>query len=127
MSEITLSVEESPAITLIKNEDVITLTTETDDIVISQKGIKGDQGIQGIQGIQGPVGPPSWNDFAGDVQYTGIEAVIPSGEVLTAEYEGDTIYRFINSTTNVNGYPLEDSFYSNFDGTNLTDLIVTRG
>ena len=55
MSEITLSVEESPTITLIKNEDVITLTTEADDIVISQKGIKGDQGIQGIQGIQGPL------------------------------------------------------------------------
>ena len=69
----------------------------------------------------------SWIDVAGDVEYTGVEATIASGEVLTCDYKSDTIYRFINSTENANGYPIEDSFYSDFDGTNLTNLIVTRG
>ena len=68
----------------------------------------------------------TWIDVAGDAEYTGIETTIASGEVLTADYKGATIYRFINSTENANGYPSEDSFYSNFDGTNLTNLIVTR-
>lgn len=69
----------------------------------------------------------TWIDVAGDVEYTGVETTIASGEVLTADYKGATIYRFINSTENANGYPVEDSFYSDFDGTNLTNLIVTRG
>ena len=68
----------------------------------------------------------TWIDVAGDVEYTGVETTIASGEVLTADYRGATIYRFINSTENANGYPSEDSFYTNFDGTNLTNLIVTR-
>ncbi len=69
----------------------------------------------------------TWIDVAGDVEYTGVETTIASGEVLTADYKGGTIYRFINSTENANGYPSEDSFYSNFDGTNLTNKIVQRG
>ena len=69
----------------------------------------------------------SWLDVAGDVEYTGAETTIASGEVLTCDYKSDTIYRFINSTENANGYPIEDSFYSNFDGTSLTNLIVARG
>ena len=69
----------------------------------------------------------TWIDVAGDVEYTGAETTIASGDVLTADYKGGTVYRFINSTENANGYPSEDSFYSDFDGTNLTNLIVTRG
>jgi len=69
----------------------------------------------------------TWIDVAGDVEYTGVETPIASGDVLTADYKGGTIYRFINSTENANGYPIEDSFYSNFDGTNLTNKIVQRG
>ncbi len=69
----------------------------------------------------------TWIGVAGDVEYTGVETAIASGEVLTADYKGATIYRFINSTENANGYPSEDSFYSNFDGTNLTNKIVQRG
>lgn len=69
----------------------------------------------------------SWIDVVSDVEYTGVETPIASGDVLTADYKGGTIYRFINSTNNANGYPIEDSFYSNFDGTNLTNLIVQRG
>jgi len=69
----------------------------------------------------------NWYDYATNVEYTGVETAIASGDVLDCTIDGNTIYRFINSTENSNGYPIEDSFYTNFDGTNLTNLIVTRG
>lgn len=126
-------------------------------IKVQSVGAQGKQGIEGPQGDKGDTGlgipagglagqvlskidntdyntqwvddtdTLSWIDVAGDVEYTGVEATIASGEVLTCDYKSDTIYRFINSTENVNGYPIEDSFYGDFDGTNLTNLIVTRG
>lgn len=148
MSEIILSVVESPVITLTNDENVITITNEVNDIIISEKGIQGDKGNTGagvpVGGTAGQVlakidgtdyntqwvddsDTLTWIDVAGDVEYTGVKTVIASGDVLTANYKGNIVYRFINSTENANGYPLEDSFYSNFDGTNLTNLIVTRG
>ena len=126
-------------------------------IKVQSVGAQGKQGIQGPQGDKGDTGlgipagglagqvlskidntdyntqwvddtdTLSWIDVAGDVEYTGVETTIASGEVLTCAYKSDTIYRFINSTENANGYPIEDSFYSDFDGTNLTNLIITRG
>lgn len=68
-----------------------------------------------------------WDYYALNVEYTGIETPIPSGDVLECKINSNTYYRFIDSMDNVNGYPVEDSFYSDFDGTNLTNLIVIRG
>lgn len=68
-----------------------------------------------------------WVYYAFRVEYTGVETPIASGDVLTATFDGNTLYRFINSTDNANGYPIEDSFYDDFDGTNLTNLLATRG
>jgi len=69
----------------------------------------------------------NWYDYSTNVEYTGVETAITSGTVYTCSIDGGTIYRFVNSTNNANGYPTEDSFYTNFDGSNLTNLIVTRG
>ncbi len=79
------------------------------------------------QWVSQSVGSLSWIDVAGDVEYTGVDTNIASGEVSECDYKGNTIYRFINSTENANGYSIEDSFYSNFDGSNLTNLILSRG
>ena len=68
-----------------------------------------------------------WGFYANNVQYNGVETVIAAGDVLECIIDSVLIYRFINSTINVNGYPSEDSFYSDFDGTNLTNLLATRG
>ena len=124
MSDIIITPSDTVDITLSNEFNTIELTPETNEIVISQKGV---QGSQGPQGPQGEAAPLSWIDVAGDVEYTGAEITIASGDVLTADYKGSTVYRFIDSTENANGYPIEDSFYSDFDGTNLTNLIVTRG
>ena len=69
----------------------------------------------------------NWYDYTMNVEYTGVEATIAAGIVYTCSVDGGTVYRFVNSTNNVNGYPVEDSFYNDFDGTNLTNLIATRG
>ena len=69
----------------------------------------------------------TWIDLAGDVEYTGVETTILSGTVSECDYKGNTIFRFESTAENANGYLIEDSFYSNFDGTNLTNKIVQRG
>lgn len=111
------------------------LTIALDQQMIVKNAIKISSGTLTVKGslvvfdnIQSSsASSTSWIDVAGDVEYTGVEAAIASGSVLTCSYQSGTIYRFINSTNNANGYPTEDSFYSNFDGTSLTNLIVTRG
>ncbi|NRA94263.1 MAG: hypothetical protein HRU26_16600 [Psychroserpens sp.] len=68
----------------------------------------------------------SWIDVAGDVEYTGVETVILEGEVSECLYKDSTIYRFESFAESANGYSVEDSFYREFDGVNLTNLIVKR-
>ena len=157
MTDIILTKEDPIEIEISNSESSITVSNEYNEIVISKVGVQGADGKDGVDGTDGvngvgvPVGGATgqvlakidgtdyntgwvddanivtWIDLAGDVEYTGVETAIASGEVLTADYKGATIYRFINSTENANGYPSEDSFYSNFDGTNLTNKIVQRG
>jgi len=69
----------------------------------------------------------NWFDYSINVEYTGAETAITAGTVYTCSIDSGTIYRFVNSTNNANGYPSEDSFYTNFDGVNLANLITTRG
>jgi len=146
MSEISI-VNESNTIEILSEDNIIEISKPVYSIEVA---IAGTQGVKGegvpAGGVAGQVlakinstdyntewadpsdtGSVSWIDVAGDVEYTGVETPIASGDVLTADYKGGTVYRFINSTNNTNGYPVEDSFYSDFDGTNLTNLIVTRG
>lgn len=69
----------------------------------------------------------TWINLAANAKYTGTTTTITSGDVLTYLSNGGTIYRFVNSTQDSYGYPLEDSFYSGFSGGVLSGLIVTRG
>lgn len=151
MSDVILTIEGKPDIILSNEVNDVKLTNEIKTIEIAQKGLRGNNGADGADGEGVPTGGEagqvlakidgtdyntewidgastlSWIDVAGEVEYTGVETAIASGDVLDAGFKGDTIYRFINSTNNANGYPIEDSFYSDFDGTNLTNLIVARG
>lgn len=67
-----------------------------------------------------------WIFYAGNVEYNGVETTIGSGIVLECNYKGNSIYRFISNTNNSNGYPTEDSFYTNFNGVTLTNKITQR-
>lgn len=54
----------------------------------------------------------------------GIEAVVADGVRLTYTYQGSTVYRFISTATDADGYPVTDAFYSDEA---MTSLIVARG
>ena len=145
MTDIIITNEQT-TITLTRDCNALELTNGGNTAVVSRQGSPGPQGPAGEDGLGVPAGGEArqglrkidatdnntewahtWQDFATNVEYTGVEAIIASGTAYTATIGGSTVYRFVNSTNNANGYPLEDSFYSDFDGTNLTGLIVSRG
>ncbi len=122
MSNIILSTPANPIVLTSQCDKIIRIANSGSEIVISLAG------SQGIQGPAGPAGGDSWNAYAvNKVEYTGVDTVIVSGLVKECLDGASTIYRFITTAVNVRGYPTEDSFYEDFDGTNLTNLIVTRG
>lgn len=90
-------------------------------------GLQGTQGTQGEQGDKGDTGDsasPDWWHYIGNTKFLSA-ALVATGDVLSYSYGGVTVYRYI--TTAVTGsYPTEDAFYSGFDGTTLTTLIVSR-
>jgi hypothetical protein len=67
-----------------------------------------------------------WGRYALNTKYS-ITTNVSDGIVIQGVIQGDTCYRYITNSLDANGYPNEDSFYSDFDGTNLTNLITTRG
>lgn len=52
-----------------------------------------------------------------------LNTAISGGDVYDYTLNGTTRYRFVPTTYN----PTQDAFYADFDGTTLTDLIITRG
>jgi hypothetical protein len=68
----------------------------------------------------------TWIDVLGSAEFTKVKTLTDTGVVFTYLYQGQNIYRYIDNTKNSFGYPLEDSFYRNFNFPNLSDLIVTR-
>jgi len=117
MSDIIISNEEK-VIKITNDENVINLVSGSKKIIITGTG---------SQGVPGPAGGETWGTYSLRVQYTGVDTTIASGLVKECLDGATTVYRFINSTNNARSYPIEDSFYLNFDGTNLTNIIVTRG
>ena len=52
-----------------------------------------------------------------------LNTTITGGDVYNYTLDGTTRYRFVPTIYD----PKQDAFYSNFDGTNLTGLITTKG
>ena len=68
------------------------------------------------------VGSYTWSDYAnGPSEVPVLAATIASGEVYSYVYGATTLYRHIPTAN-----PYGDAFYSNFDGTNLSGLVVSR-
>ena len=78
-----------------------------------------------IKSIRSDLQVIDWMYYATNIKYTDLNGSTASGKVLTGEIGGDVLYRFI-STSKTGLYPTEDSFYSTFDGTSLSELIATR-
>jgi hypothetical protein len=69
----------------------------------------------------------SWQYLAINGKTDGIKNDITNGYYLSYTHQGNTIYRYITTATDANGYPNEDSFYATNTAGVLTNLIVTRG
>lgn len=67
-----------------------------------------------------------WGFFVTNAKYAAVDTVVASGIVRDYAIGGNTIYRLV-TTAFSGGYPVEDSFYDDFDGVNLTNLLATRG
>ena len=70
---------------------------------------------------------PKFYDYLVNVKYTGEVTAFNIGKVRKATIMGVDLFRFITDQRTPDGYPVEDSFYSEFDGSSLSGLIVTRG
>ena len=142
MSDVVLSVTQKK-VELVRGDSTISITPPSADIIITSKG---SQGIQGVPGLGVPPGGEagqylrkvddtdnntewlhSWVDITTEAKHTGVTTAIPAGTVYHYTYKATTIYRLVTSSVDAVGYPSEDSFYSDFDGTNLTNLIIARG
>jgi len=110
-----------------RKANVIILANSSNKVIKAPRKATVHVSSTGRTGPPGPRSEKNWDYYALNVEYTGVDTAIAAGSVKSCTLAALTIYRFINSTLNANGYPLEDSFYSDFDGTNLTNLIVTRG
>jgi len=68
----------------------------------------------------------TWIQLTSEGRTNGISIPITDGYYLVYDYKGETIYRYITSEIDSNGYPLKDEFYSSLIGTTLLDLIKKR-
>lgn len=68
----------------------------------------------------------TWEYLAINAKTDGAENTITNGYYLNYDLQGVSIYRYITTATDANGYPNEDSFYATNTAGVLTNLIVTR-
>jgi len=94
----------------------------TDELVSVRQGIHGKFTVQDLINITNA----NWAYFEANVKYTNNDTIITTGEVLECVYQGGTFYRYIATDMDAYGYPTEDAFYTDFDGTILTNKLAER-
>jgi len=67
-----------------------------------------------------------WIILVGEATTNGVDVAITGGTYLIYNYNGTTIYRYISTASDANGYPVEDSFYATFSGGALSGKICQR-
>ncbi len=65
---------------------------------------------------------PTWWDVVIGASAKGAPVAVTGGTVVEHTYEGISLYRFLPSPPD----PSLDNFYLNFDGTDVTDLVIKR-
>ena len=154
--DVSVSVEETN-IDFTVNVESTDIEVVVNPEIAANKGDKGDQGIQGVQGVQGEKGDDGsngqgvplageknqilvknsstnfdtsfkygWFDYLTNVKYTNNNTSVTGGTVREATLRGDIVYRYTTDSF-VGLYPSTDSFYSSFDGVNVTNKIVGKG
>jgi len=67
-----------------------------------------------------------WFILVGEAATNGVDVAITGGTYLIYNYNGTTIYRFISTASDANGYPVEDAFYATLSGGALSGKICQR-
>ena len=68
----------------------------------------------------------SWQYLAMNAKTNGVKTNILAGFYLSYTLQGQTIYRYITTARDANGYPLEDSFYATLSAGVLSNKLKTR-
>ena len=72
------------------------------------------------------IGIRPWIILVGEASTNGVSVSITGGTYLTYNYQGATVYRFISTASDANGYPTEDAFYTTLSGGALSGKICQR-
>ena len=67
-----------------------------------------------------------WSHMVLESATNGVSVAITGGTYLTYNYQGAAVYRFISTTSDANGYPTEDAFYTTLSGGVLSGKIGQR-
>jgi hypothetical protein len=68
----------------------------------------------------------SFSNILLNAKTNGIKTTINQGSYIIYTFNATTIYRFISTLADANGYPIEDSFYNTLSNNALTDKIAER-
>lgn len=70
--------------------------------------------------------PPKFSEIVIEAETDGIEIPITGGVYMVYNFKGQTVYRYMTTATNANGYNIEDSFYATLTAGVLSDKITQR-
>jgi len=84
--------------------------------------------ITGLVGPDGEIfeGTLPWSHMVLESSTNGVDVPISGGSYLVYSYQGTTVYRFISTASDTNGYPTEDAFYTTLSGGALSGKICQR-
>lgn len=69
---------------------------------------------------------PKFSEIVIEAETDGIEIPITGGTYMVYNFRGQTVYRYMTTATNTNGYPIEDSFYATLTAGVLSNKITQR-
>lgn len=107
MENITITVEET--------NETVNISTSTEDVTVQIDEVTEDVTI--LEGSE----VKAWINYVTEYE-PSTETSVGGGIVIEMTNSNGTVYRFIPEPYDYN----EDKFYSNFDGTNLTNLLTKR-
>jgi hypothetical protein len=121
-------------ITFVAKKQKVSLENALSDFGLLVQELKGKKtylsGVTGTGTEEDPYILPEvkllWIELTSEGRTNGVEVPTAGGYYLVYEYKGETIYRYITTGIDSNGYPLQDEFYATLTGTILTNLITKR-
>jgi hypothetical protein len=126
-------------VTFVNKKEKVTIQKSLEDLGILIQDLKGKKtyitdsngnSLEGLGTLESPYKLPEvkllWIELASEGRTNGVEVPTAGGYYLVYNYKGQTIYRYITTAIDSNGYPLQDEFYSTLTGTTLSNLITKR-